>query len=168
MLVLHNGAAWIPLEVTMTGSSFTRAWRKGAEEYRDWFTKGKADIIDIHKAWEQFNPVTLPPADIKPIKVKREDIEAKYKGELEALAAQRLANLSAGLIEALKKNPNDLTTLGQLGILYGENGFLTEGLEQFQKMLALDKTNATALNNIGNINYLQGRLDDARQAYDAA
>lgn len=168
MLVLHNGAAWIPLEMTMAGSSFTRAWQKGAEEYHDWSAKGKTDIIDIHKAWEQFKPVALPPADIKPIKVKSEDIEAKYKGELEALAAQRLANLSAGLIAALKKNPNDLITLGQLGILYGENGFLAEGLEQFQKMLALDKTNATALNNIGNINYLQGRIDDARQAYDAA
>ena len=32
----------------------------------------------------------------------------------------------------------------------------------------MDKTNALALNNIGNINYLQGRLDDARQAYEAA
>jgi DNA-binding beta-propeller fold protein YncE/tetratricopeptide (TPR) repeat protein len=168
LLVLYQGTAWIPLEMTMVGSSFTRAWQKGAEEYRDWSAKGKTDIISIHKAWEQFNPVTLPPADGKGFKVRSEDIDAKYKGELQALAAQRLANLSAGLIEALKKNPKDINRLGQLGILYGENGLYAEALEQYQKMLAVDKENAVALNNIGNINYLQGRLDDARQAYEAA
>ena len=43
-----------------------------------------------------------------------------------------------------------------------------EALEQFQKMLALDKDNAIALNNIGNISFLQERLEDARQAYEAS
>jgi Flp pilus assembly protein TadD len=52
--------------------------------------------------------------------------------------------------------------------LYGENGFYTEVLAQFQKLLAVDKDNAMALNNIGNIYYLQERLDDARQAYEAS
>jgi tripartite motif-containing protein 71 len=168
LLVLYQGTAWIPLEMTMVGSSFTRAWKEGAEEYRDWLAKGKTEIISIHKAWEQFKPVTLPHADGKAIKVKSEDIEAKYKGELQALAAERLANLSRSLIESLKKNPTDLNALSQLGIAYSENGFYAEALEQFQKMLAVDKDNAAALNNVGNINYLQGRLDDARQAYEAS
>jgi DNA-binding beta-propeller fold protein YncE len=168
LLVLYQGTAWIPLEMTMVGSSFTRAWQKGAEEYRDWSAKGKAEIFSIRKAWEQFKPITLPPADGKAIKVSSEEIEAKFKGELQALAAQRLATLSGSLIESLKKNPNNLNALSQLGIAYGENGFYAEALEQFQKMLALDKDNAAALNNVGNINYLQGRLDDARQAYEAA
>ena len=168
LLVLYQGTAWIPLEMTMVGSSFTRAWQKGAEEYRDWSAKGKTEIISIHKAWEQFKPVALPAADGKAAKVSSEEIEVKYKGELQALAAQRLANLSESLIESLKKNPADLNALSQLGIAYGENGFYAEALEQFQKMLAVDKDNAAALNNVGNINYLQGRLDDARQAYEAA
>ena len=168
LLVLYQGTAWIPLEMTMVGSSFTLAWQKGAEEYRDWSAKGKAEIISVHKAWEQFKPVTQPSPDAGPDKVKSEEIEAKYAGELEALARTRLTNLSARYLDVLKKNPKDLQALGQLGILYGENGLTTEAIEQFQKMLALDKTNAMALNNIGNINYLQGRFNDARQAYEAA
>jgi hypothetical protein len=120
LLVLYQGTAWIPIEMTMVGSSFTRAWRKGAEEYRDWLAKGKTEIISIHKAWEQFKPVTLPPADGKTIKVKSEDIEAKYKGELQALAAERLANLSRSLIESLKKNPFDLNALSQLDSIQRE------------------------------------------------
>ena len=35
-------------------------------------------------------------------------------------------------------------------------------------LLTLDKSNAVALNNIGNISLLQGRLEDAKQAYESA
>jgi DNA-binding beta-propeller fold protein YncE/Flp pilus assembly protein TadD len=167
VLVMYHGTAWIPIEMTLVGTSFTRAWQRGAEECRDWSLKGKMDLISIHKAWEQFQPVMLSPSEIKVGRVKSEDIEAKYKGELQILAEQRLANLSARLMEILKKNPHDLNALSQLGLLYSENSLYAEALEQFQKMLAIDKNNAVALNNIGNINYLQGRLDDARLAYEA-
>jgi len=167
LLVVYQGTAWIPLEMTLVGESFTRAWQKGAEECHDWSAKGKMDIISIHTAWERFPPVTLPPADSKVGKVKSADIEAKYKGELQTLAEQRLANLSARLNENVRKNSHDLNALCQLGLLYSENGLYAEALEQFQKILAIDKNDAIALNNIGNINYLQGRLDDARLAYEA-
>jgi len=167
LLVVNQGTVWVPVEMTVVGTSFTLAWQKGAEEYRDWSAKNKVDIINVQKSWEVFKPVTLPQTDAS-VKVKREDIDAAYKGELEELARQRLTNLSAGYRETLKRSPNDLGALGQLGILFGENGIYSEALEQFQKMLAIDKANALALNNIGNISLLQGRLDDARQAYEAA
>ncbi|MCK9419946.1 MAG: SMP-30/gluconolactonase/LRE family protein [Nitrospirae bacterium] len=167
LIVFYQGTVWIPVETTMVGTSFTRAWQKGAEEYRDWVVRNKANIINVQKTWDEFKPVTLPRSG-GTVKVKRGEIEATFKGELEALASRRLAYLSAAYRNVLKKTPDDLATLGQLGILYGENGLFAEALEQFQKLLALDKTNALALNNIGNISYLQGRLDDARQAYEAA
>jgi tetratricopeptide (TPR) repeat protein len=168
LLVSYQDTVWIPLEMTMVGSSFTRAWQKGAEEYRDWSARGKLEIIDVDKAWELFKPITLPTADFKPPKAAREEIEAKYKDELEALGRQRLATLSAEYVAKLKKDPQDTAALSQLGILYGENGLYAEALEQFQKILAVDKNSALALNNIGNINYLQERLEDAKIAYEAS
>lgn len=168
LLVLHQGTAWIPLEMTLVGSSFTQAWKKGAEEYRDWTAKGKADIVSVHKAWEQFKPVTLPAADFKPIKVKSEDIEAKYKDELEALAGQRLTHLCAEYREMLAKKPGDLDALIQLGILYSEYGLHAEALEEFEKILGADKGNAAAHNNIGNIRFVQGKYEEALQAYTAS
>ena len=168
LLVVFRGTVWIPVEPTMVGQSFTRAWQKGAEEYRDWSTKGKAEVIEIQKAWEQFRPVTLPPAEGKQIKVDKSSIEARFKDELDALGKQRLANLSADCLAVLEKTPQDLPTLARLGILYGENGLHNAALEQFQKMLTVDKNNAVALNNIGNIYFLQERLDDARRAYESS
>jgi hypothetical protein len=167
LLVSHQDTVWIPLEMTIVGSSFTRAWQKGAEEYRDWSARGKLEIIDIHKAWELFKPVTLPTADIKPPKVAREEIEANIRTNLKRWADSG-SRPCRDYIKVLKKNPKDMTALSQLGILYGENGLYAEALEQFQKVLAADKSNAAALNNIGNINYLQERLEDARTAYEAS
>jgi DNA-binding beta-propeller fold protein YncE len=167
-LVTYEGSVWIPVEMTMVGSSFTRSWQKAAEQYRDWTAKGKAEIIHTQKAWETFKPVTLPTPDGKAAKVSREEIEALFKDELEALGRQRLSSLSAGYLETLKKNPNNADALAQLGILYGENGLYAEALEQFQKILAKDKGNSLALNNIGNINFLQERLEDAKLAYEAS
>jgi len=164
---LYQGTVWVPVEMTMVGASFTRAWQKGAEEYRDWSAKKSVDIISVQKSWDQFTPVTLPKAE-GGVKIKRAEIEKAYKDELEALGRQRLTNLSVDYRDLLKRDPKDVSALGQLGLLYGENGLYSEALEQFQKILAVDKANALALNNIGNISYLQGRLDDARQAYEAA
>ena len=168
LLVRHQGTVWIPVEMTMVGSSFTRAWQKAAEEYRDWAAKGKAEIIVTQKAWELFKPVTLPGNDSKVGAAKRQEIDARFADELEALGRQRLNALSAGYIEMLKKNPEDMAALTELGIVYGENGLYAEALQQFQKMLALDKENADALNNIGNISFLQERLEDAKQAYESS
>jgi hypothetical protein len=168
LLVVHRGTVWVPVEMTLVGSSFTKAWQKAAESYRDWSAKGKVTVVEINKAWETFKPVTLPKADVKTPVVQRAEIEAKYKGELETLGKQRLATLSEAYLETLKKNPVDQTALCQLGILYAENGLHAEALEQFKAMLAVDKNSSLALNNIGNIHLLQDRLEDAKQAYEAA
>ena len=139
LIVPYQGTAWIPVEMTMVGSSFTRAWQKAADEYREWSARGKAEIVHTQKAWEVFKPVTLSSTEARAPKVTREEIEAAFKDELEALGRMRLANLSAGFLDALRKDPNDLAALAQLGILYGENGLFAEALEQFQKMLAVDQ-----------------------------
>lgn len=168
LLVPHQGTVWIPVEMTLVGSSFTKAWRKAAEAYRAWSAKGQAEIVDTRKAWEMFKPVTLPSEARGLAKVTREEIEALFTEEVEALARQRLANLSEEYLNALRKDPNNTTALGQLGILYGENGLFAEALQQFQKILAIDKDNSPALNNIGNINFLQERFEDAKTAYEAS
>lgn len=167
-VVAHRGTWWVPVEMTMVGSSFTKAWQRAADQYLEWSSKGKTEIIELQKAWERFRPVTLPPDSTKTPAVKREQIEAKFPGETEALIQQRLELLSAAHLAALQKDPNDTQALIQLGILYGEHGKYQEALEQFQKLLALDQQNALALNNSGNVYFLQERLDDARQAYEAA
>ena len=103
LIVPYQGTLWIPVEMTMVGTSFTRAWKKGAEEYRDWAIRNKVNIINVQKTWDEFKPVTFSKSGTS-VKVKRDEIEAAFKGELETLAGRRLAYLSAGYRDALKKD----------------------------------------------------------------
>ncbi|HTG02239.1 MAG TPA: tetratricopeptide repeat protein, partial [Nitrospirota bacterium] len=168
LLVLYRGSVWIPVEMTMVGASFTKAWHKGAEEYGDWLAKGKADIVNTGQAWDEFKPATLPHSDFRPSAATKDEIETKYRDELETLAKARLDNLSRVYLDALKKKPGNRDALEKLGILYAENNLYPEALDAFQKILAADKGNAAALNNLGNIHLLQDRLDDAKAAYEAS
>ena len=40
LYVIHNGKLWIPVETTIVGSSFVKAWELGAANYYKWQNKG--------------------------------------------------------------------------------------------------------------------------------
>jgi hypothetical protein len=49
---------WLPVEITIPGEGFTRAWRTGAGEWRRY---GKdAALYPIREAWALYPPVTVP------------------------------------------------------------------------------------------------------------
>jgi len=49
---------WLPVEITVPGEGFTRAWRIGAGEWRRYGTE--AALYPIREAWELYPPVTIP------------------------------------------------------------------------------------------------------------
>jgi hypothetical protein len=53
-----EGKRWLPVEITIPGEGFTRAWRTGAGEWRRY---GKdAAMYPIREAWKLYPPVTVP------------------------------------------------------------------------------------------------------------
>ncbi|MCL2805967.1 MAG: transglutaminase-like domain-containing protein [Treponema sp.] len=53
-----EGKRWLPLEITIPGEGFTRAWRVGA---RQWRTAGdKAALYSIRDSWKVYPSVTVP------------------------------------------------------------------------------------------------------------
>jgi hypothetical protein len=53
-----KGKRWLPVEITIPGEGFTRAWRTGAGEWR---REGeKAALYPIREAWELYPSVTVP------------------------------------------------------------------------------------------------------------
>ncbi|MBI5627147.1 MAG: hypothetical protein HY935_08145 [Nitrosomonadales bacterium] len=59
MYVIHEGKLWIPVEATIVGKPFIKAWELGAANYYKWKNKGLA-IQDVHNSWNIFKPATLP------------------------------------------------------------------------------------------------------------
>ncbi|MCL2442354.1 MAG: hypothetical protein FWD13_02690 [Treponema sp.] len=57
-IIQIDGKRWLPVEITIPGEGFTRAWRTGA---RQWITAGdQAVLYPIKDCWEVYPSVTVP------------------------------------------------------------------------------------------------------------
>jgi hypothetical protein len=54
-----DGNRWLPIELTIPGEGFTRAWRIGARQWRNAVTKDEAALFPIQEAWRVFPSVTV-------------------------------------------------------------------------------------------------------------
>ncbi|TAN63136.1 tetratricopeptide repeat protein [bacterium] len=153
--VVRDGALWVPVETTMSGSSFSAAWKKAVEEYH--FENGKLKFIDLRDAWQMNSPPTMPSTTFD-AKVSKNEIEKKFPGELASLENQRLEGLSSSM-EKL-----GAYGLKELMIFYGRLGLLDRALDSAKKILKTGK-DADTLNNMGNIYYLKGDIEKALGSY---
>jgi|Deesub1362A_J573_1020465.scaffolds.fasta_scaffold00013_140 DNA-binding beta-propeller fold protein YncE/transglutaminase-like putative cysteine protease len=167
MYVVEDGRIWIPVEVTLLGSSFMKAWEEGSKKYNRWKDKGLRKV-DLKEAWKDFKPATLPPSDWRAEIVERARIDREFKDELEVLKKLRIKYLSRKYLDILKEDPDNVDAIIKLGIVYAESGEKEEALNIFEKALSYDPENAAAKNNIGNIYFLQGRYSEAEEAYSEA
>lgn len=165
LTVSHADDVWIPVEVTWVGRPFEQAWREGARVYQE--AGDKAKIIDVHEAWDTYQPGNLPEgaAETPPAK---EAVEQKFPDDLGNVALRRLETLAAPHRKVLVDDPKNVAARNQLGLLYAEHGRYDEGAAWFDKVLADDPSNAAALNDRGNIHYVKGELAKARELYEKA
>lgn len=166
MFVFRDGFAWVPVEMTLVGSPFMDAWREGIENYKLGLEKGLT-IISLREAWKTFKPASLPATGWRSSSVSKASIEASFGDELVYLKNMRIRLLSKKYIDALYKDPSDMDALLQLGIIYGESGD-SKGAEFFKKLLETEPTNAAALNNMGNVFFMMGEYEKAREMYNDA
>ena len=72
---------WLPIEITVPGEGFTRAWRIGAQQWHS--TGAEAELIPIREAWQVYPPVTAPSSgDRLPQMPGREEILRALQNEI--------------------------------------------------------------------------------------
>lgn len=165
MLVVLNDKIWIPVEVTRISSSFLSAWYQGAEEYKKWDKEGKIDHINTHKAWSKYQTGTWRDVDFHPRVPSKEEIAKIVYNDLETLTRKILDGLTQDYKKLLEIDPEDITALNQLGIIYGKFGLYNNAQEMFQKVIKSKAENPEAYCNLGNIYYLQEKFDLAMTQY---
>jgi len=76
-----DGKRWFPVEITVPGEGFIRAWRIGAGEWRRYGTE--AALYPIREAWKLYPPVTVPASgDHPPAMPEAADIVKAMEAEL--------------------------------------------------------------------------------------
>jgi DNA-binding beta-propeller fold protein YncE len=167
MFAIHEGTVWVPVELTLVGSTFMKAWETGSKEYYEWKEKG-VEITDLGKAWGRYKPATLPVSDWRAQLVKRADIDNRYGNEMAKLNKIKLKYTSNRFFAQINSNPADGNAYHQLGIIYGEAGELDDALKYLEKARALLPENAEVTNNLANLYFLKKDYKAAQAAYEKA
>ncbi len=166
--VVYNGLLWIPLDITMLGDSFLKAWETGAANYYKWNGKG-LDILDVSQAWQTYAPATLPESKSVPIELSRESIDKKFPEQFKSLNKTIALTKIRHYRHILNSEPNDADAHLQIGIILAKLGHAAEAMKYFDKVLSLQSDNSEAMNNRGNLFMNDGKFAEAKTAYhDAA
>ena len=167
MMVVHDGMIWVPVELTLVGSKFMKAWESGSKRYYEWKKKG-IEVTDLLKAWDRYKPATLPYAEwLAPVKSKSE-LDNFYGNEMDKLNKIWLKYTSNRYYVMLANDPKDANAYLQLGIIYGEAGDLEMAQSFFEKAESMFPGSAEIKNNIGNLWLFKGKYEQARKAYEKA
>lgn len=167
MYVIHDGLLWIPVEATVVGKPFIKAWELGAANYYKWKGKGLT-ILDVHNAWNTFKPATLPNSTLKSPDITPDAIEKKFPGDFISMLKISSQTKTRRYLQAIQKNPGDMDAHLQMGIILAKLGDGEEAMKYFDKVLTAEPKNAAALNNRGNIFMLKEKYPEAQKAYLAA
>lgn len=163
--IVHGGYLWAPVEVTLLGGSFINAWKKGMESYHKWKDTGLG-VFETRESWKTYKPATLPEEPWRPEQITRKAIEARFGGELQTLREHRIKYMSKRYQDIFSGDSIDAGKMLQLGIIYGENGETKGAMEIFRRILIHEPTNAAAINNMGNIHFIEGRHREAKDSYE--
>ncbi len=167
MYVIYEDQLWVPVETTLVGNAFIKAWEKGAATYYKWKDKGMT-VLDAHAAWETYKPASLPDSNLKQIEISRADVEKKFPADYMSVLKISSQTKTRGYLSAIKKNPSDVDAHLQMGIILAKAGDRKEAMKYFDKVLTLQPKNAAALNNRGNIFMIEDKHVEAQKAYLAA
>ncbi|MHB0996140.1 MAG: 6-bladed beta-propeller [Elusimicrobiales bacterium] len=165
-LIKYNNTYWVGLEVTMVGKDFYDAVKHAASFYRQ--NEKDVRVIEVRNAWTEFEPVTLPDAELDSYPDKAKFI-ARVKEAAAGLQKARYNYFKEYFGKILAANADDVEANLNLGMLTAQNDEPEEGAKYFGKVLAKEPFNAAALNNMGNLSFGKGKYDEAKKLYfDAA
>ncbi|HZV80626.1 MAG TPA: tetratricopeptide repeat protein, partial [Geobacteraceae bacterium] len=167
MFAIHDGTVWAPIELTLVGSPFMKAWEAGSKGYSEWRGKG-VEVTDLNLAWGRYKPASLPITDWRAPVARRAEVDKRYGNEIAKVSKLRLKHAGNRYFAQINQNSNDGNAYHQLGIIYGESGELDEARKFLEKAETLLPGNAEVINNLANLHYLKGDYPAARVAYEKA
>lgn len=167
LYVIHKNKLWIPIETTIVGSSFVKAWELGANNYYKWKDKGLT-ILDVHESWNIYKPASLPDSTQVSMDVSVKQIDKKFPGDLVSVLKISSQTKIRVYMQAIAKNPADMNAHLQAAIVLARLGDRSEAMKYFDKIIAVEPKNAAALNNRGNIFMIEGSYPAAQRNYLAA
>jgi hypothetical protein len=157
-----NGELWIPVEMTMVGTSdFLSAWRTGVEEWRalDNDPKKRA-IYFTDQAQTVFQAVGLKEEDLGLQYGDTKKIADNFRDSADKAVSQVIDSYSKSALASSAKSDYN-----RLGIVAAQFGRYDQAISALTTALALDRNYLSASINLGNVFFLQQDYQNALKVF---
>jgi hypothetical protein len=165
--IIHEGEAWVPVEVTLLQDGFLEAWRVGARQWREHSAREQAGFIPVEEAWNVYEPVGFEGGSASVERPASAQIRRAYTDTLSAFVEQEIRPQVARLESRIESSGGDPRYINRLGVLYARYGMADDARAEFER--ALDAgSGVNALVNLGNLAYLDDDYFTALDYYEQA
>ena len=166
-LILQDGKAWLPIEITERDNGFQQAWLTGAKEWRENYSRGQTGFFPVRNAWDSYAPVQLPGSFSTVALPQAELIVSSFEKQLNWFLNREIAPKVAELELRIKNSERSERFVNRLGVLYARYGIYDKAEEEFLKLLAMQEY-PPALINLGHVARLKGEAMAALDYFDRA
>jgi tetratricopeptide (TPR) repeat protein len=167
LCVVRGDRVWIPVETTMIGKSFLAAWAEGADIYQRWKDNPEARTVTVQDGWAQYQPALPAGAGPKVAPPPQAQIDQRTAADVDTLRAWQQSYLDEKYLKPLQHSQS-LEGDSGAGLVLAQEGRLDEAQAKFTAVLAERPRDATALNDLANVELLSGRAESARARYQVA
>jgi tetratricopeptide (TPR) repeat protein len=166
-VILHGGRAWVPVQVSRIREGFLAAWQAGARLCSEAAAAGSpARLITLEEAWKEYKPVGVPGVEPRVAKPSEAAVRQAFDNAVSRFVAREIAPQVQKHLARMPDGKGTSRQHNSLGMLYARYDMLKEARAQFERAAAEDSV--PALCNLGNIDFLEGRYEEAVVRFERA
>jgi len=168
-LIYEDGEVWLPIEATLLGSAFLESWAVAARQYREDGATGDAPLWPLRNAWAIYEPVAAFDVDSYLPEPEEGRVQPIAATTWRRFVTREIASREEMLLDRISNSTGirAIRDRNSLGVLYARYGLMDQAAEQFGQILRTTEY-GPALSNLGNIAYLEGDFELARDSYERA
>ena len=152
LLIIRDGKAWIPVEITMVNDGFIKAWRVAAKEWADNSRAGAAAFYRLPDCWKVYPSAAFPDVNPRFSLPDESETAMAFDNALDRFVAREIDPELRSLDAELAKEAPE-TRENEVGILYANYGMLKESWKQLSESAKAGCRQAWT--NLGNVAYLR-------------
>ncbi len=162
LYIEKDNFVWIPIDLSLFGSSFLDAWKQGAKKYNEYLTmEEKGKIFNVKEYRVKAPEDNLSVSDVIPDIPKEMDLDSKLQADFKNFYKERIPSLIKKYNDKLKIMPDNLEVRLALADIYKRSVLINEASKEYEQVLLLDEKNMTALYSLADFSLYNKKQDDA-------
>lgn len=169
-VIVMNERVWIPIEATKIGvAGFFPAWKAASDRYYRELEAGHfPELIPFGEAWNIYKPASYHPKGLTIDIPTDSKVKEEYKQFVIQFVSKTKQNALDELAARCTSEPENVFVRNAYGTLLTQTGQYEKAKKVFLETLEMTPESPVVINNLGNIDLLQGKYADAIVHYERA